>query len=62
MLKELLKPDIQELLRAKEYAGLKAGISELESPEIADLLSFLPEKEQPILFRLLPRQKVSVVS
>jgi len=57
MLKELLKPDIQELLRAKEYAGLKAGISELESPEIAELLSFLPEKEQPILFRLLPRQK-----
>ena len=55
MLKELLGPDIQDLIREKDYSGLKDGISEWEAPEIADLLVSLPEGDQPILFRLLPR-------
>ncbi|MGH7492042.1 MAG: magnesium transporter [bacterium] len=55
MLKELLGPDIQDLIRGKDYSGLKDGISEWEAPEIADLLVNLPESDQPILFRLLPR-------
>jgi len=55
MLKELLGPDIQDLIRNKAYSGLKDGISEWEAPEIADLLLSLPEEDQPILFRLLPR-------
>ncbi|MDZ7289814.1 MAG: magnesium transporter [candidate division KSB1 bacterium] len=61
MLKELLGPDIQELIRQKDYAGLKDGISDWEAPEIADLMLSLPEEEQPILFRLLPRQRAAEV-
>jgi magnesium transporter len=61
MLKELLGPDIQELIRNKEYAALKDGISEWEAPEIADLLLSLPIEGQPILFRLLPRQSAAEV-
>jgi magnesium transporter len=61
MLKELLGPDIRELIQLKDYAGLKDGISEWEAPEIADLLLSLPEADQPILFRLLPRQKAAEV-
>lgn len=61
MLKELLIPDIQELLRVKDYAGLKAGIADLESPEIADLILSLSEKEQAIFFRLLPRHLAAEV-
>jgi len=56
MLKELLGPDIIELIQNKDYAGLKDGISEWEAPEVADLLLSLPEEGQPVLFRLLPRQ------
>ena len=56
MLKELLGPDIIELIQNKDYAGLKDGISEWEAPEVADLLLSLPEDGQPVLFRLLPRQ------
>jgi magnesium transporter len=59
MLKELLGPDIQELIRIKDYAGLKDGISEWEAPEIADLILSLPENDQPILFRLLSRQRAA---
>lgn len=55
MLKELLGPDIQDLIREKDYSALKHGITEWEAPEIADLLVSLPESDQPILFRLLPR-------
>jgi magnesium transporter len=61
MLKELLGPDIQEMIRNKEYAGLKDGISDWEAPEIADLLMGLPEEDEPILFRLLPRPRAAEV-
>ena len=56
MLKELLGPDIQEIIRAKDYASLKDGISDWEAPEIAELLRGLPPDDQPILFRLLSRR------
>ncbi|MCG3119367.1 MAG: Magnesium transporter MgtE [bacterium] len=61
MLKELLGPDIDELLRKKDYTGLKDGVAEWEAPEAADLLLSLPEKDQPILFRLLPRRRAAEV-
>ncbi len=61
MLKELLGPDIQELIHSKAYAGLQDGISEWEPPEIAELLAGLSEKEKPILFRLLPRRRAAQV-
>jgi magnesium transporter len=61
MLKELLGPDIQELIRGKAYAGLQDGLSEWEAPEIAELLMSLPENDKPILFRLLPRHRAAEV-
>lgn len=61
MLKELLGPDIQELIREKAYSGVKDGVSDWEAPEIADLLLSLPQEDQPILFRLLPRQTAAEV-
>ncbi len=61
MLKELLGPEIRELIQNKDYNGLKEGVSEWEAPEVADLLLSLPEEDQPILFRLLPRQKAADV-
>jgi len=61
MLKELLGPDIQQAIQGKDYNGLKDGISDWEAPEIADLLMSLPPDHQPILFRLLPRQRAAEV-
>ncbi|MGH7494021.1 MAG: magnesium transporter [bacterium] len=61
MLKELVGPDVDELLRRKDYSGLKDGIAEWEAAETAGLLVSLPEKEQPILFRLLPRARAAEV-
>ncbi|MGH7450839.1 MAG: magnesium transporter [bacterium] len=61
MLKELLGPDVEELLRKKDYTGLKDGTAEWEAPEAVDLLLSLSEKEQPLLFRLLPRARAAEV-
>lgn len=61
MLKELIRPEIEELIRSKDYGNLKDVISEWEPPEIADLLLSLPETDQPIFFRLLGRQTAADV-
>ena len=61
MLAELLRPDIEELIQNKDYTGLKDGISGWEAPEIAEILLSLPENDQPIFFRLLPRHTASEV-
>ncbi len=61
MLKELLGPDIEELIRQKDFEGLKYGIAEWEAPEVADLWSSLPSEERAILFRLLSRERAAEV-
>lgn len=55
MLKELLGPDIEEMLLKRDFAGLKEGIADWESAEIADMLLSLQPDDRVILFRLLPR-------
>ncbi len=61
MLRELLWPEIKELIRGKDYAILKEAMSQLEPPEIAELLSGVPDEDWTVLFRLLGRQKAAQV-
>ena len=61
MLKNLLGPEIEEFIKEKDYNSLKEAISYWEPPEVTDLLLSLPEEDQPILFRLLRRQKAADV-
>jgi magnesium transporter len=61
MLKNLLGPEIEEFIKKKDYNNLKEAISYWEPPEVTDLLISLPEEDQPILFRLLRRQKAADV-
>jgi len=56
MLKELLKPEIQELIEQNDWQILKEALSPWPAPDIADLLINLTEDDMVILFRLLPRQ------
>jgi len=59
MLKELLGPEIRELIQIKDYNSLKDGISGWDASEIAELLLSLPEDDHPVLFRLLPRRQAT---
>ncbi|MBC7185613.1 MAG: magnesium transporter, partial [Calditrichaeota bacterium] len=61
MLKELLLPEIQELIEAKDWRTLKEAIADWPAPDIADLLESLHEADRVILFRLLPRQLAAEV-
>jgi len=50
MFKELIIPEIKELLRKKDYKSIKEFITECHPSDIADLLESLTDGEAAILF------------
>lgn len=56
MLKDLLKPEIEELIKQKDWPSLKQVLSNWTGPDTADLLESLEQDDMFIVFRLLPRQ------
>lgn len=61
MLRELLSPEIKELIETKNWKILKEILSEWASQDIADLIHNLPENEGDIIFRVLPRDLAAEV-
>ncbi|MEO0053886.1 MAG: magnesium transporter, partial [candidate division WOR-3 bacterium] len=61
ILRQLLEPEIIELIRQKNWHALKDVLSFWPAPDIADLISTLREPDVVILFRLLPRHLQSEV-
>ncbi len=61
MEKELLLPEIKELLKEKKLKELKEVISEFHPSDIADIIENLDEREGAILFRLLPKKLAAEV-
>ena len=55
MLKELLKPEIYELIEKHNWSELKDVLSSWASPEISDLLLDLDKSDRVLLYRILPR-------
>lgn len=52
---------ILELLEAKHYSELKEILSETEPADIAYMYEELPEKNMPLLYRLLPKELAAEV-
>lgn len=61
MLKELLKPEIQELIEHRSWTDLKIALSDWPAPEIADLLLDVDKPDRVLIFRALPRSISSEV-
>ena len=62
ILKNLLWPEIEELIEKKRWEMLKSVISEWEAPDIADLLTDTPDdRDKIIIFRILPKDLASDV-
>ena len=61
MLKELLKPEIKQLIENRKWMDLKDGLSDWPAPEIADLLLDIDKQDRVLLFRALPRHKATDV-
>jgi magnesium transporter len=55
MLKDLLKPEILELIESRAWTDLRDVLADWPAPEIADLLLHLRKQDRVLLFRALPR-------
>ncbi len=55
MLSQLLQPEIKSLIENRKLGELKDILSDWTPTDIAEVLHDLSEKEQAIIFRLLPR-------
>lgn len=58
---KLLKPEIEDLIRKKEWDVLKESIKDLEPVDIADIISEVEPNKMPVLFLILPRDLQSKV-
>ena len=61
MIKELLQPEIEELINAQNWEDLRESIEEWPIAEIADVLVGLAPADRVIFFRVLPRHKSAEV-
>jgi magnesium transporter len=61
MIGNLLQADLQEIIRAKNWDELREALSELDPPDIAELLIDLPVEEEGVIFRVLPRDQAGIV-
>lgn len=61
MIKELLLPEIQELIRDRNWTELRDIVDEWPVAEIADLLMEQTPSDQVLFFRVLPRHLSSDV-
>lgn len=56
MLKELLKPEIHELIYTRNWIDLKDILSSWPAPEIVDLFLDVEKTDRVLIFRALPRE------
>ncbi len=60
MLGTFLKPECEELIRNKDWAGLREAFSEMDPADVAEILWDLPPEDSGILFRVLPRDQAAM--
>jgi len=61
MLGRLLKPEYDEMVRRKDWAGLRDAFSELHPADVVEVIEDLPAEDSAVLFRLLPRDTAAEV-
>jgi magnesium transporter len=61
MLKELLRPEIEELIQQKDWTTLREALALWPPPELSDLLLSLPKSDRVLFYRSLPRDRAAEV-
>src|SRR5438067_2761716 len=54
MVGKILIPEIQSLVRARDFAGLRKLFSDWPPADVAELILDMPEDDQVVIFRVLP--------
>lgn len=57
MLNVLLRPEVEELIRDRDWPVLAEALSEWPAPEVADLLPELSKPDRVLLFHAIPRHQ-----
>ena len=57
----ILENEISELLTQKKYSKLREILSDMNPADIAQILEEIPQKELPVVFRLLPKEPAAEV-
>lgn len=55
MLGQVLQPEIKDLINSRNFSSLREVLADWTPADIADLLTELPDYEQAVLFRILPK-------
>ncbi|MFY0530254.1 magnesium transporter [Archangium gephyra] len=61
MLGNLLKPEFDALIAAKDWSALRDAFSDMDPADMAEVIEDLPADESGIIFRLLPRDTAALV-
>jgi len=61
MIGSLIQPDLEQLIRDKQWDELREILAELPSPDVAELMIDLPPEDEGVIFRLLPRDRAGMV-
>src|SRR5205807_7803824 len=56
MICALLRPDLQQLIRDKQWDVLREVLSEFDPSDIAEILVHVTDEDDVAIFRLLPRE------
>ncbi len=56
MLNELMKPEIVEMIRKRDFKNLRDALMDWEAQEIAALIDDMPSPENVMLFRMMPTE------
>lgn len=56
MIGRLFRPEIKELIEARDFSTLRECFGDWQPADIAELIADLPENDQAILFRVLPKK------
>jgi len=61
MLGELLFPEIEELIQARDFTALRDALAGMKPADMADLFADLPPEHVAVIFRILPREQAADV-
>ncbi|MDI6402012.1 magnesium transporter [Balneolaceae bacterium ANBcel3] len=59
--KELIKPEISELIKKQKWTDLRESVEDWPIPEISDLMNNLEKQDRVVFFRILPRELSAAV-
>ena len=59
MIGKLLRPEISEIIRDRNFSALRDLLGDWAPADIAELITDLPEGDRAVVFRILPKNSAA---